>query len=93
MGLARFSEVENEEKQVLAKCQYIYLFLEPLEKIVQDYRTLFENRATLPLIEWMNAQLANKKSPFHSYSIGLRLDLAAVKNAFSSPYSNDLLEG
>lgn len=41
----------------------------------------------------MNAQLANKNSPFYSYSIGLRLDLAAVKNAFTSPHSNGLLEG
>lgn len=88
-----FQQLKDEEKQVLAKCQNLYPFIEPLEKLVQDYRTLFENRAIESLIEWMNAQLANKNSPFHSYSIGLRLDLAAVKNAFSSPYSNGLLEG
>lgn len=41
----------------------------------------------------MNTQLANKKSPFYSYSIGICLDLTAVKNAFTSPYSNGLLEG
>ncbi|MFJ7368731.1 ISL3 family transposase [Lysinibacillus sp. NPDC098008] len=88
-----FQQLNDEQKQVLEKCQHLYSFLEPLEKIVQEYRTIFENRAIEPLIDWMNTQLVNKNSPFHSYSTGLRLDLAAVKNAFASPYSNGLLEG
>ncbi|WP_341301615.1 ISL3 family transposase [Lysinibacillus sp. FSL H8-0500] len=88
-----FQQLNDEQKQVLEKCQHLYPFLEPLEKIVQEYRTIFENRAIEPLIDWMNTQLVNKNSPFHRYSTGLRLDVAAVKNAFASPYSNGLLEG
>ncbi len=61
--------------------------------MAQKYRTLFQKRAVDGLLDWVNAQLVNKQSPFHSYSIGLRLDLTAVKNAFISPYSNGLLEG
>lgn len=41
----------------------------------------------------MKKQLSNKRSPLHSQSIGIRIDLAAVKNAITSPYSNGLLEG
>ncbi|WP_317633681.1 hypothetical protein [Lysinibacillus capsici] len=41
----------------------------------------------------MKKQLSNKRSPLHSHSIGIRIDLAAVKNAITSPYSNGLLEG
>ena len=41
----------------------------------------------------MKKQLLNKRLPLHSHSIGIRIDLAAVKNAITSPYSNGLLQG
>lgn len=88
-----FETLNEEQKKVLTHCQQLYPFLESIEQLVQTYRTLFHERDVHRLLDWMKAQLANKNSPFHSYSTGLRLDLAAVKNAFHLPYSNGLLEG
>ena len=88
-----FKTLEDEEKQIIKQCQSLYPFIEAVENMIQEYRVLFQNRNVDALIEWINMHLANKQSPFHSYSIGLRLDLAAVKNAFTLPYSNGVLEG
>ena len=88
-----FKTLSEEQKPVLAHCQKLYPFIKAIEQLVQTYRTLFRKRDVNRLIEWMNAQIGNKNAPFYSYSIGLRLDLAAVKNAFNLPYSNGLLEG
>lgn len=88
-----FEALNDEQKRVVTQCQKLYPFIEAVEQLVQAYRSLFQERAVNRLIDWMNAQLTNKNSPFYSYSTGLRLDLAAVKNAFTSPYSNGLLEG
>lgn len=41
----------------------------------------------------MKKQLSNKLSPLYRHSNGIRIDLPAVKNAITSPYSNGLLEG
>lgn len=90
---AGFNTLENEKQKIIQKCQILYPFIEAIEKTVQTYRMLFQNRDVDALIDWINTQLANKNSPFYSYSLGLRLDLAAVKNAFTSPYSNGVLEG
>ncbi|UYB50033.1 transposase (plasmid) [Lysinibacillus capsici] len=84
----------NEEKQLLLKrCTTIFPDLLQIEKIIQDYRNLFQTKDVNGLIVWMKKQLSNKRSPLHSHSIGIRIDLAAVKNAITSPYSNGLLEG
>lgn len=88
-----FETLKEEQKEVLTHCQQLYPFLESIEQLVQTYRTLFRERDVNRLLDWMNTQLTNKNSPFYSYSTRLRLDLAAVKNAFNLPYSNGLLEG
>ena len=88
-----FESLKEEQKHIVTHCQQLYPFLEVIEQLVQAYRTLFRERDVDHLLDWMNAQLANKNAPFYSYSMGLRLDLAAVKNAFILPYSNGLLEG
>lgn len=79
-----FDTLEDEKKQKVAQCRSLYPFIETIEKMVQEYRILFKNRHVDSLIVWMNTQLANKNSPFYSYCLGLRLDLAAVKNAFTA---------
>src|SRR5690606_21807108 len=83
----------NEEKQLLLKrCTTVFPDLLLIEKIIQDYRNLFQTKDVKGLTVWLKKQLLNKLSPLHSHSIGIRIDLAAVKNAITSPYSNGLLE-
>nr|WP_245671983.1 transposase [Caryophanon latum] len=88
-----FNTLTEEQKEVLRHCQQLYPFLQPIEQLIQSYRSLFDKRDVKCLLNWMNRQLTNKNSPLYRYSIGLRLDLAAVKNAFQLPYSNGLVEG
>lgn len=84
----------NEEKQLLLKrCISAFPGLVQAEEIIQEYRNLFQTPNINGLLDWMNKQLANRLSPLYSHSIGIRKDLAAVKNALTSPYSNGLLEG
>lgn len=84
----------NEEKQPLLKrCINTFPGLVQAEKIIQDYRKLFQTKDVNRLLEWMNEQLSNKLSPLYNHSMGIRKDLVAVKNALISPYSNGLLEG
>lgn len=88
-----FEMLNDEQKKLLERCLSIYPAIEYVEQIVQEYRTLFRNKDVSALIDWMNTQLMNKQSPFYGHSLGIRKDLAAVKNALTSPFSNGLLEG
>lgn len=88
-----FTSLNEEKQSLLKRCTTEFPDLLQIEKIIQDYRNLFQTNDVLGLTVWLKKQLLNKLSPLHSHSIGIRMDLAAVKNAITSPYSNGLLEG
>ena len=90
---AGYDALDEEQQKLFAKCLQLYPCLVQAETIVQEYRELFQNKDVNALIDWMKKQLTNKLSPLHHHSIGIRKDIAAVKNALTFSYSNGLLEG
>ncbi len=89
---AGYDALNEEQQKLFFKCLHLYPCLVQAETIVQEYRKLFQNKDVNALIDWMNQQLMNKLSPLHHHSVGIRKDIAAVKSALTSPYSNGLLE-
>lgn len=55
-----FKTIEDDQKQIVTQCQNLYPFIEPVEKMAQKYRTLFQKRAMDGLLDWVNTQLVNK---------------------------------
>lgn len=86
-------QLSEQKKQDFDYCKQLIPSLKAVESIVQTYRTVMEKKDYPAFLIWLKEQLADIQSPFHSYCRALRIDLAALKNAFELPYSNGLLEG
>lgn len=46
-----FDKLDSKQKQIVVQCQNLYPFIEPVEKQVQEYRTLFQKRAVNRLVD------------------------------------------
>lgn len=84
----------NEEEQLLLKqCLSLYPSAKEFVESVQVLRLSFSKPNEDQFLQWMNAQLLDRTSPFHHYAHRLRSDLQAIRNSFIQPYSNGRLEG
>ena len=61
--------------------------------LVQRFRQLLAARKGEDLDDWIKQVEATEGAPLKGFLHGLRRDEAAVRNAFSSPWSNGQTEG
>lgn len=82
--------IDDRDKKIIFES---YSELQAIEECVKEFRAIYENKSTDLLEIFINKYIKSNISCLKSFANGLKLDLGAVENSVTSPYSNGILEG
>ncbi|MED3662659.1 transposase [Ureibacillus terrenus] len=89
----RKSRLLEKELQLLEQSFKMYPSLHSFHQMVQTFREAFDERNYPAFFKWLEKQLSSPNNHLYDCALRLRRDLQSIKLAFSTSYSNGVVEG